>query len=218
MPASRIRDVLRAGQIGLLTVLVFLGPTGQPPAALAQSSDFTGPYVGLELGRQHVIGGSLVNGTDTLQEDSRLVASAVGGLRGAIRRLVVGAELGLGRLNGDLSLRDTAQDLDVTYANSGQWHWALTAGPAIAPGTLLYAYVSEVTRQFDVRITQGRAVVVQQDDQGLLRFGLGLERRVARGAHVRVAAGTSRADFGGRRTNIVPGRRLELSLAALWQF
>ena len=218
MHTRHVRDVLRAGQIVPLTVLVLVGLSWRPPAALAQATHFTGPYLGFELSRQHVIGGSLVDGVDTLQDDMRVVASVLGGLRRAIGRLVVGGELGLGRMDGDLVLHDPARDLRVAYANPGQWHWAVAAGPTLGPGTLLYAYVSEVTRQFDVAVVQRGATVSQEDEQGLLRFGLGLERRMARGAHVRVAAGTSRADFGGRRTNIVPGRRLELTVAALWQF
>ena len=186
--------------------------------APAQSSSFSGPFVGVDVGQQHLIGGALVDGVDTLQQDSRLVGSAVAGLRGHVGRLVLGGEFGVGRTDGDLILEAPARDLIVRYENRGQWHWALTAGPTIGAGTVIYAYLWEVTRQFDVTVVQGGVSTTQNDEQGLLRYGVGVEHRLRGPLHVRVTAGTSRADFGGRATNITIGRRLDASVAVLLQF
>lgn len=214
MIASRPRIVHFLGQPRSLAVLVMV--LAVPVTAAAQSSPFTGPYIAVDVSRQQVIGGALVDGVDTLQEDTRLVTSGAAGLRTAVRGVVLGAELGVGALDGDLARHDGGST--VTYSASRQWHWALLAGPALGARTLLYAYLSEVTRSFDVAITRGAGSETQQDEQGLLRFGLGLERRLAGAFHVRLAAGTSRADFGSRLTNIEPGRRLELSAGLVWQF
>lgn len=170
------------------------------------------------MGRQHVIGGSLVDGVDTLQQDSRIVASGFGGLRLQFGGVVVGGELGLGRTDGDLVLEDPSRLLRVDYENDRQWYWALTAGHTIGGNTLLFGYLSEVSRDFDVTIRRAGSTVVQQDGQGLLRFGAGIEQRVFGPLHLRATAGTSRADFGGRATNIEVGRRLEASVGVILQF
>ncbi len=201
-----------------LAVVSLVAIGAAPATAAAQSTPFSGPYVAVDVSRQHVIGGSLVDGVDTLQEASRGVLSVSAGWRRALGAVVVGADVGLGRLDGALVLRDDATATTVRYDTSSQWHWRLTGGVTIGPRTLAYAYVSEVTRAFDVTITRRGATTPQRDEQGLLRFGGGLERRVGGPVHVTVAAGSSRADFGGRQTNIEPGRRLEASAGLVLQF
>ncbi|MGE0041692.1 MAG: hypothetical protein AB7H88_11145 [Vicinamibacterales bacterium] len=189
-----------------------------PAAAQASAPPFQGLYAGVDVGRQQLIGGSLVDGVDTLQEDGRLVTSAFGGLRAQVAGFVLGGELGLGLADGNLQLVDPDRGLTVDYRSRRQWHWALTAGHAVGSRTLLFAYVSEVTRRFDVTIDREGALASQDDEQGLLRFGGGVERRLGGPFGVRVTAGTSRADFGGRPTNIAPGRRLEVSAGVVVQF
>ncbi len=152
-----------------------------------------------------------------LQEDTRTVVSIFGGWRGEIRRFVIGGELGFGRADGDLHL-DVANTLAIDYANDGQRHWAIHAGPRLGSGTLLFAYVSEVTRQFDVTITSAGQVATQQDEQGLRRFGGGIEQALTRLLHLRLTLGTSRAGFGDRQTNLDIGRRLEVAGGLVIQF
>lgn len=183
---------------------------------LADAQEFSGPYVGVEAGMQHYIGGSLVNGVDTLQQDSRLVMSLVGGFRIQARGFVVGGELGRGWADGDLHL--DAAPLTIDYANGSQGHWQLHAGHTLGERTLLFGYVSEVTRHFEVSITQAGQSTAQEDEQGMLRFGAGLEQRLTRLLRLRITMGTSRADFGGRQTSITPGRQLEAGGGLVVQF
>ncbi|MEZ5416097.1 MAG: hypothetical protein R2708_02000 [Vicinamibacterales bacterium] len=223
MHTTSARVVLCAGHRMALTVLACVATLGAPATVAAQSRSgssrgFSGPYVALDASRQHVIGGSLVDGVDTLQDDVRRVTSAAVGLRGHVGPVVVGGELGKGRLDGALQLEDLSRGLVVDYDTSSQWHWALTAGRAVGDGALLFGYVSEVTRSFDVTMRRAGGDVSQDDEQGLLRFGLGWEQRVAGPLHLRLTAGTSRADFGGRPTNIEPGRRFEAGVGAVFQF
>lgn len=180
------------------------------------AQSFSGPYVGVETGMQHLIGGSLVNGVDTLQDDSRLVSSIFGGLRVQSRGFVIGGELGRGRTDGDLRLEE--RSFTVDYRNGSQWHWTLQAGRTVAARTLVFGYVSEVTRAFDVTITQSGQTVAQEDEQGMLRFGAGLEWRLTGLLHLRATAGTSRANFGERPLNKTVGRRAELSAGIVVQF
>lgn len=192
---------------------------GAAPATVsAQPSAFSGPYIAVDAGRQHVIGGSLVDGVDTLQEDTRGVVSLSGGVRFALGPVVVGGDVGVGRLDGELQRRDDATATTVLYDTSSQRHWRLLAGTTFGPRALAYAYVSEVSRTFDVTITRRGSTTPQQDEQGLLRFGAGLEWRLTGPLHVHVTAGTSRADFGDRVTNIEPRRRVEVSAGLTLQF
>lgn len=197
-------------------VLVAAVVSWYPSMAAAQAVNVTGPYLAVDVGQQHVIGGSLVDGVDTLQDDVRAVTSLSAGLRGRLGRLMFGGELGRGWLDGRLERRDPGTT--VQYDTSSQWHWALTAGAAVSDSTLIYVYVSEVTRAFDVTITRSGGAAEQDDEQGLLRVGVSAERRLRGPLRARVAAGTSRADFGGRQTNIEPRRRMEVSLGLVWQF
>ena len=187
-------------------------------ADFAEAQTFRGPYVGVDLGRQHFIGGSLVDGIDTLQEDSRLVVSVFGGARAQIARVVFGGELGLGLTDGDLSLTDQLRSLTVDYRNGSQWHWALQAGVVAGTKTLVFGYLSEVTRKFDVTITRPGVTTPQQDEQGMLRFGAGVEYRLTGPLHLRVTAGSARADFGDRATNIPIDKRLEVAAGVVVQF
>lgn len=195
------------------SVLVFVLVLGTAPAV---AQNFSGPFAGIEAGWLHVIGGSLVDGVDTLQDDSRLVVAAFAGLRVQARGFVIGGEVGRGWTDGNLRL--DAAPIVIDYRNGSQWHWGLQAGYAVGDRTLLFGYVSEVTRQFDVSITQSGQTTSQQDEQGLLRYGAGLERRLSKFLHVRVMAGTARADFGERPTNIDIGRRFELTGGLVLQF
>lgn len=210
------RIVLPAGQRARVVVLFVGVLMCRPALASAQRAGTTGPYVAVDGGRQQVIAGALVDGLDTLQEDVRTVTSLNGGWRVGLARLVVGAELGRGWFDGALERRDAATV--VRYEGGSQWHWGLSAGLRLGGATLVYAYLSEVTRAFDVTIAQPGGTVAQQDEQGLLRFGAGVERRLRGPLAVRATAGTSRADFGDRPTNIDPRRRLEASLGLVWRF
>ena len=185
---------------------------------VAEAQTFSGPLAGVDVGRQHVIGGSLVDEIDTLQEDTRTVVSVYGGYRLQLRSVVFGGELGLGRTDGDLFLDDPLRTLTVDYRNRTQSHWQLTGGYAAASNTLLFGYLSELTRRFDVTIQQDGHVVTQEDEQGLLRFGAGVEQRLRGPFHVRITAGTSRADFGDRPTNIDIGRRFDIAAGLVVQF
>lgn len=198
--------------VGVTAVIGVLLASERPAAA----QTFQGAYGGIDASRQHLIGGSLVDGIDTLQEDSRLVVSAFGGLRVQARGFVIGGELGRGWTDGDLELE--APPLRVDFTNGSQWHWALQAGHTIGDRTLLFGYLSEVTRQFDVSIARSGQTTSQQDEQGLLRFGAGIEQQLIGRLHLRLAAGTSRADFGNRPTNIEIGHRFELGGGLVLQF
>jgi Outer membrane protein beta-barrel domain len=195
--------------------LVLLAPL---PAA-AQS--FDGLYVGIDAARQNTIAGALVAGIDTLKQDMRGVASLNAGYRMALPGgFVVGVELGYGITDGDLTLNDAVNRLTIDYKNSTQFSFGAVAGYAFGAddGTLMFAYLSETKRSFDVTIRGPLGVGAQNDKQGLLRYGVGLERRIAGPFSVRAMVGSSRAGFGNRRTNINPKTKLDFGVGAVFQF
>ena len=189
--------------------------------AAAQERHFLGPYVGAELGRQNIIAGSLVDGVDVLQQENRTVFTAFGGYRYQLGfGLVLGAELGLGWFDGSLSFDDDASDLRVLYEGGSQWTLGGNVGYAFGPDQswLVYGYVSEATRDFDVLVEQGGGSFEQSDEQGMLRYGVGVEKALTELLHVRGSLGSGRADFGEVVTNIDPERQLELSFGVVLQF
>lgn len=189
--------------------------------ALARSRHFHGPYLGAEISRQQVIAGSFVNGVDFLAEDSRFVGEVVGGLRGQFPfGLVIGAEIAYGFYDGDLSFDDAANALAIDYDGGGQFTYGGTVGWAVGAerDLLFFAYVKETKRSFDVAVSTASSTFNQEDEQGILRFGAGVEKRVAKFVNVRASLGTGRADFGDQTTNIDPDQKVEAALGLIAQF
>lgn len=217
MNMNRRETVLKSAR-RIAAAVMMVGLFAGSASAQSGRGPFSGLYVGAEAGRQHVIGGSLVDEVDTLQEDSRVVATVFGGLRAQFQGFVLGAELGFGRTDGDLILSEPSRLLTIDYQNDSQWHWTLNAGHTIGSRTLLFGYVSEVTRKFDVTILLAGVTTEQQDEQGLLRFGGGIEQRIAGPLRLRGTIGTSRAGFGDRETNIEVSKRVDASIGFVLQF
>lgn len=204
-------------------VLLAVPALAWPGTSAAQTSEkaFTGLYAGAEAGSLNVIGGALVNGVDTLAQDRRgAVTFIAGGRYQFARRLVLGIEFGAGWEDGGLRLDDGTSGTRVEYANDTHTRLGGTVGVALgsARRTHVFAYLSELSRSYDVTITLAGAVTTQRDDQGLLRYGGGVEQRIAPRLTLRVTAGSSRADFGGRTTNITPTRPLEMAAGLLVRF
>jgi hypothetical protein len=192
-----------------------------PAAAQPAEKPFSGLYAGAEAGVLNVIGGSLVNGVDTLAQDTRgALTIVVGGRYQFTNRLVLGVEFGAGWEDGDLSLDDSTSGARVEYANDTHTRIGGIVGVVLGASrrTLVFGYLNELSRSFDVTITQATGTTTQQDEQGLLRYGGGVEQRIARRLTLRATVGSSRADFGGRTTNITPDTPLEAAVGVLFRF
>lgn len=208
-----------AGTLPCIVLVLAVSATALTAQVAARRHSYTGVTIGLDLGRQNIIGGSQVAGIDVLQQASRLVAGvSIGGRVQAPFGTVLGAEVGRGWTDGNLQLVEPSPPLTVSYHNRRQSHWQLTLGQAVGARrrNLLYIYVSEVSRGFDVEIVTGTETRRQRDEQGLLRYGLGYERAVSGLFAFRGTVGTSRADFGTQRTNITPRRVVDLSAGLLF--
>lgn len=191
------------------------------PAIAQEYVSFSGPYFGLEFSRQNVIAGALVAGVDMLAQSSRNLPLLNSGYRYQFRSgLVIGAEVSYGGTATDLGLSEPAYDLTIDYKGNTQFSFGGVIGYAgrATRETLIYAYLSETKRTFDVTIRGPLGVGTQTDKQGLLRYGLGLERRLTGPISIRASLGSSRADFGGRLTNIDPETKIDVVLGVQWQF
>lgn len=198
------------------SIFLFVTVTAQAQSSRAV---FSGPYLGIDFGRQHLIGGSLVNGVDILQEDSRAVASFYAGLRVQFAGgFVIGGEAGIGKTDGDLALSNPAGQLQVDYSNHQQTYWGLQLGHTLDRDWLVFGYLAEVTRNFDVTIRQAQQTFKQTDEQGILRFGAGVDFKTKMPLLLRTTLGSARADFGNRVTNIDIKKKLEASIGVAWQF
>lgn len=196
-----------------------LGAEELDAASGAPERQFNGFYAGVEVGRQNIIGGSLVGGIDTLQQDSRTVLSFPLGWRTQAGRVVFGVEFAYGRADGDLERIEPAAGLRITYENETQTQIGGTLGYALGARrrALLFAYLGEASRSFDVTIRLGNEVILQGDEQGLLRYGVGGEWAVSKRVRARATIGSSRASFGGT-TNIEPDKPLDASIGLFFQF
>lgn len=179
---------------------------------------FDGPYLGLDVGWQNTIAGAAVAGVDTLAQGLRSVAVFSGGYRvQMIGGFVAGIEFGYGLTDGSLKLRDPARNLGIDYRNSTQISYGASFGYSWST-SMLFAYLGEVKRSFDVTIRGPLGTGRQSDKQGLLRYGLGMERHLSGPFSVRLTAGLSRADFGTRPTNIDPERKVDFACGVTFQF
>jgi hypothetical protein len=205
----------------LVLTVATVGLLASPFRAEAQDNVFSGFYVGAETGSQNIIGGALVDVIDYLAQESRAVIGALGGLRYQFDAgIVIGVEGSYGWVDGDLSLSDPANGLTIDYANRSQYTYGLIAGYALGAGRtwLLFGYANEVTRTFDDTIVQFGTRFTQQDEQGMLRFGVGAEKQMRGGMNLRASIGTGRADFGDKDTNITVDNKLEFGVGAAMQF
>ena len=207
----------RRGVVGVALIGVFASAASLE----AQDRAFHGVYLGVEAALEDLIGGSLVDGIDVLAQDDRRVVSVMGGARyQASWGLVIGAEGTIGVTDGDLAHTNPDGGLSVQYTNSRQTSLGAQVGYAFRTSTpvLLFAYASEVTRRFDVRVTRGAAEFDQTDEQGMLRYGIGAEIGVVHGLRVRARVGSGRADFGSAITNFAPEPTTQFGFAVVYHF
>lgn len=69
-----------------------------------------------------------------------------------------------------------------------------------------------MTRHFDGSVMQSGTEFDQEDEQGMLRFGGGVEVSAINNLHLRLKVETGRADFGDADTSITPGK----SSSSVW--
>lgn len=191
-----------------------------PTYTQAQSKAFSGVYGIFEMSQQNIIGGSFVNNIDFLAQDNRTITSFHVGARYQFNfGFVIGAEGSVGLLNGDLNLTDPQNQLDIAYENNKQTTLGLISGFAFGAqkNWLFFGYLSEATRNFDVNITQAGNTFTQSDEQGFLRYGVGLEKQLLNHFNLRISAGTGRADFGDQQTNIDVKKKFEFAVGAIFQ-
>ena len=199
---------------------------GCPVLSLAQRGvggrHFDGLYLGANAGSQNLFGGSFVDGVDVLAQESRFVAEVFPGFRKQFLkgRLVAGAEVQIGFTDGDLRHEDPANSLTINYQNSFQSGYGLTLGGVFfkKKNLLAFAYAFETQRKFDVNIRDAFGRYNQKDEQGMLKYGLGLEAKIWRGLHARATAGRLRVDFGDLVTNIEVDDKWDLTAGVTYQF
>ncbi len=195
-----------------------LGLAGTAHAQEGPRDDaFDGVYVGISISLQNVIAGALVNGVDVLAQDARPAVDFFVGWRKTFDNgFVLGLETGVGFEDGNMSLSDATGRID--WSNNVHWRYGGMAGYRFEDGPLVFAYLNETKRDFDVRLQNASGVGSQKDGQGLLRFGLGAEMAVADGVNLRAMIGSSRADFGDLPLSREPGYPIEVEAGALYQF
>lgn len=201
---------LRSAVQGL--ALLALAPL--PFGAAAAEGTRVGVFVAAEHGLQQLIGGAQYAGIDMLAADVRAVTSFAFGMRFEVGGWTFGGDLGFGQTDGKLRLEDPAIPLTIRYRNNSQVQFGLHLGRRLREDWLVYGYLSEASRDFDVTLTDGSGSFQQSDGQGILRFGVGVERPINRLFSWRAALGSARAKFDGP-TNIDPDRELELALGII---
>ena len=214
----------RLGQALALSILLCAARLpGAPVFAQtdAAGKHFDGPFLGLELGSQNYFSGALVGEVDVLTRSSKIVTDLSVGYRKQLARgrLVVGLRFNYGHTDGQLRNLDQVRQLEFLHRNDSQFGLGFELGVALGSrrSTALFLYGYETERDFEVTIATPAGSFRQSDEQGVFRFGLGVELRLRRGFHLRATLGTDRADFGDRLTSREVDGRTEVGLGVVYQ-
>ena len=184
--------------------------------------NFDGIYIGAMTGVQNLFGGSFVNEMDILAQESRFVLEFPVGFRKQLlnERLMVGAEMQFGITDGDLKHSEPTEELEITYENSTQWGYGLNLGFVLGArrNLLAFIYANETKRKFDVSVKQAGVSFKQNDKQGMLKYGFGLEAKIISIINIRATAGWLRVDFGDLVTNIDVEDKMDYMIGVVLQF
>ncbi len=190
--------------------------------AQQEAKSFDGFYLGANVGSQNLFGGSFVDGVDVLAQESRFVAEFAAGFRKQFlkNRLLAGVEFQFGFTDGNLMHIDPEKQLEIHYKNNTQSGIGLTEGVALGKhrNIMAFAYGNETTRKFDVTITDQFGPYKQKDEQGMLKYGIGLEMPVYKKMNIRATIGGLRVDFGDQVTNINVEDKLDATFGIIYQF
>jgi hypothetical protein len=130
---------------------------------------------------------------------------------------VLGLEGGIGFEDGDLRLDDPS-GLSIDYRNNFQLRYGGQVGWRTSDRSLVFAYLSETKRDFDVSGSGPGGSFTQTDGQGLLRYGLGVDYDLGGPFDLRATIGSSRADFGDRPLNRKPDKPIDFEVGLVSGF
>lgn len=183
---------------------------------------FDGPYLGVDIGTQNVFGGSFVNDMDILAQESKVVTELSLGYRAQFLkdRLVAGLEFSVGFLDGSLEYNNEAEPLFIKYDNSFQSSFGINIGVVVGKHRryMLFGYINETKRKFDVAIKQPPYNFTQRDKQGMLKYGIGLELLLMKRFNIKTTFGGLRVDFGDLKTNINVEDKYDFTFGINYQF
>jgi hypothetical protein len=194
----------------------------QSNTGLGTAKYFDGPYLGVNIGTQNVFGGSFVNEMDILAQQSKVVTEFTLGYRTQLvkNRLVAGIAFSMGFLDGSLEHNDETEPLNISYKTSFQSSIGTKIGIALGKQRryLIFGYINETKRKFDVAINQPPYEFTQRDKQGMLKYGIGVELNLKKRINISTTFGGLRVDFGDLETNIDVEDKYDLTIGLNYQF
>ena len=200
----------------LTVVMTALSPIAQ---ANEPGPRYQGVYTGISIGKQNYFGGAFLDDLDVLsQKSARLIDLSAGWRTPLSEGWVLAIEGAYGIADGNLFLQNANYTID--YQNEYQLSGGLIAGKIVgqAKNWMLFAYSYFTLRKFDIQISSATGSFSQQDEQGVWRYGLGLERRLLKNWSVRASLGQTYVDLGGLKTNIEVNDKADAMIGLVYQF
>lgn len=179
--------------------------------------NFEGLYIGVNTGMQSVFSEALINEQSVPQQDSRWTAEVLIAHRWQFLndRIVFGLEVQVGLTDGDLARSFTGlRQLDISFTNNSQASLGYTMGyvSGVERKLLLYTYLYQIRRSFDVTLTEdGNVIEWQRDSQTAVRYGLGLEYNLG-------GQFSTRLGVGSQSLKINVEEATELTVGVTYQF
>lgn len=183
--------------------------------------DQSGLYLGVNFGSQNVFGGSFVNDMDILAQESKFVSEISAGYRWQFlnNRIIAGLEGHIGFTDGTLRHENPSEPLTIDYKNNFQSGKGIIVGINLGANRdwIIYGYLNETKRKFDVAISQDPWNFTQIDKQGMLRYGIGIERTIYKQFNLRASFGALTVDFGDLETNIDVEDKFDFTIGFIYR-
>lgn len=184
---------------------------------------FDGFYFGTTIGIQNIYGGAFIDDLDLLGQKSGFVLELSTGYRKQFHesRFMVGIEIHYGFTDGDLVETDPRYQFDVFYKNKAQRGFGLLYGVIVGSNKnfLIHGYTNLTIRNFDIEFTEVDGTFnTQEDGEGSLRYGVGLEVHLKKRFNIRTTIGRLNADFGDKVTSQDVEDKFDINLGVVYQF
>jgi len=193
--------------------------------AQEQTKYFDGFYGNVEMGKQNIFSGALIDGVDVLSNRQELITSVGIGYRKALfkQRVVLGTELKLGMLNTDRTTlyHNGLESLSIHYSGDSQWSMGFQLGTVLGAKkqTMLYLFAIDTNRSFDIEFSESNGTVHRQRDENqFTRYGLGMETRLYQQLFLNSKLGGISVSFDNENRSAPLNQKMEFSLGFSYHF
>jgi hypothetical protein len=172
--------------------------------------------LGLQVGLENIIAGANFKEQDVLAAAHLPTIGFILAPGMQIKKWQFSPEIGVGYITKHLHYSN--EEVVISYQPNMQWFLGAKLGYEFKSGHSIFVYANEVSRNFDVKLQDQWGPFTQEDNQGMLRFGVGYQLNLLKSAFINCKMGTGRADFADRTISNNPNFKLEAAVTLGYSF